>query len=290
MADHKHVDEFSGIETTGHEWDGIRELNNPLPNWWRWIFYATVVWSIGYYVAYPSWPLVNSHMKGMLGYSSRAEVAAEMESAKAAQAGYVERIRQSSLEEIRTNQELLDFALAGGRALFNVNCSQCHGSGAQGAVGYPNLNDDEWLWGGDIDAIYHTVSHGVRNTQSDDARISEMPAFGRDGVLERAQVADVVAHVQSLAGIGENNAAAKRGAAIYADNCAACHGEQGQGLAEFGAPALNNDIWLYGGDTATLMETVTNSRAGVMPAWGKILDDVSIKKLAVYVHSLGGGR
>lgn len=290
MADHKHVDEFSGIETTGHEWDGIRELNNPLPNWWRWIFYATVVWSIGYYVAYPSWPLVNGHMKGMLGYSSRAEVAAELEAAKAAQAGYVERIRQASLEEIRTNPELLDFALSGGRALFNVNCSQCHGSGAQGAVGYPNLNDDEWLWGGDIDAIYHTVSHGVRNTQSDDARYSEMPAFGRDGVLERAQVADVVAHVQSLAGKGEDNASARRGATIFADNCAACHGEQGQGLAEFGAPALNNDIWLYGGSTAALTETVTNSRAGVMPAWGKILDDVSIKKLAVYVHSLGGGR
>jgi cytochrome c oxidase cbb3-type subunit 3 len=290
MADKKHVDELSGIETTGHEWDGIRELNNPLPNWWRWIFYATVVWSIGYYVAYPSWPLISGYTQGMLGYSSRAEVAAEIEQAKAAQSGYVDRIRDASLEEIRTNPELLDFALAGGRALYNVNCSQCHGSGAQGAVGYPNLNDDEWIWGGTVEQIHHTVSHGIRNTQSDDAHDSAMPAFGRDGVLDREQISNVVSFVRVLSGNGEKSAASQAGAQLFEENCAACHGEKGEGMADVGAPALNNDIWLYGGDVAALTETVTNSRAGAMPAWGTILDDVSIKKLAIFVHSLGGGR
>lgn len=290
MADKRYVDEFSGVETTGHEWDGIRELDNPMPNWWRWVFYACIVWSLGYWIVYPAWPLIDGYTRGVIGYSSRAEVAQEIVDARAAQAVYSDRIRASDLETIRTDPELLEFALSGGRALYNVNCSQCHGGGAQGAMGYPNLNDDEWLWGGTIDAIYHTVSNGVRNNQSDDARDSAMPAFGRDGILERPQIAQIVDYVRHLSGNGEMTTSAVSGQTLFTDNCAACHGEQGQGLAEFGAPALNNNIWLYGGDPETLTATITNSRAGVMPAWGKILDDVAIKKLAIYVHSLGGGK
>ncbi|MEQ8709397.1 MAG: cytochrome-c oxidase, cbb3-type subunit III [Rhodospirillales bacterium] len=290
MADKKHVDEFSGIETTGHEWDGIRELDNPLPNWWRWIFYATIVWSVGYWIVYPAWPLIDGYTKGVIGYSSRAEVAQEIVDARAAQAVYSDRIRTSDLETIRTDPELLEFALSGGRALYNVNCSQCHGSGAQGAAGYPNLNDDEWLWGGSVAAIYHTIGNGVRNNQSEEARDSAMPAFGKDGILERPQIAAIVDYVLHLSGNGEMTASATMGQTLFTDNCAACHGDQGQGLVEFGAPALNNNIWLYGGDREALTMTITNSRAGVMPAWGKILDDVAIKKLAIYVHSLGGGQ
>ncbi|MRG71524.1 cytochrome-c oxidase, cbb3-type subunit III [Alphaproteobacteria bacterium HT1-32] len=290
MADKRYVDEISGVETTGHEWDGIRELDNPMPNWWRWIFYATIVWSVGYWFVYPAWPLIDDYTRGFIGYSSRAEVSQEIVDARAAQAVYSDRIRSSDLETIRTDPELLNFALSGGRALYNVNCSQCHGGGAQGAAGYPNLNDDEWLWGGSIDEIYHTVSNGVRNNQSDEARDSAMPAFGRDGILERPQIAQIVDYVRHISGNGEMTASATQGQALFTDNCAACHGEQGQGLTEFGAPALNNNIWLYGGDTETLTATITNSRAGVMPAWGKILDDVAIKKLAIYVHSLGGGK
>tara|TARA_R110002110_G_scaffold71482_1_gene191032 strand:+ start:2420 stop:3292 length:873 start_codon:yes stop_codon:yes gene_type:complete len=290
MADKRYVDEFSGVETTGHEWDGIRELDNPMPNWWRWVFYACIVWSVGYWIVYPAWPLIDGYTRGVIGYSSRAEVAQEIVDARAAQAVYSDRIRASDLETIRTDPELLEFALSGGRALYNVNCSQCHGGGAQGAMGYPNLNDDEWLWGGTVDAIYHTVSNGVRNNQSDDARDSAMPAFGRDGILERSQIAQIVDYVRHLSGNGEMTTSAVSGQTLFMDNCAACHGEQGQGLAEFGAPALNNNIWLYGGDPETLTATIANSRAGVMPAWGKILDDVAIKKLAIYVHSLGGGK
>ncbi|MGJ3261551.1 MAG: cytochrome-c oxidase, cbb3-type subunit III [Rhodospirillales bacterium] len=289
MAD-KHVDQLSGIETTGHEWDGIRELDNPLPRWWLWIFYATVIWSIGYYIAYPAIPLVSDYTKGVLGYSSRAEVKKDVAAAKEAQSEYITAISQASLEEIRTQPELLEFALAGGKSAFNVNCSQCHGSGAQGAPGYPNLNDDEWIWGGTLEAIHTTITHGARNTQSDDARVSQMPAFVKDGIFTREQADQVAEYVLSLSGNATDQAAANEGRQLFEDNCVACHGEGGVGMAELGAPPLNNDIWLYGGDKATIVESISNSRAGVMPAWGKILDDETVKQLTIYVHSLGGGQ
>lgn len=289
MAD-KHVDELSGIETTGHEWDGIRELDNPLPRWWLWVFYACIVWSLGYFVAYPAIPLVSSYTKGVLGYSSRAEVAKDVAAAKEAQSVFVDKIETASLEEIRTDTLLLEFALAGGKSAFNVNCSQCHGSGAQGFAGYPNLNDDEWIWGGTMDAIYTTITHGIRNNQSDDAHVSDMPAFLKDEILDKGQVNQVVEYVLSLSGTSTDSAAASAGEALFAENCAACHGENGEGVADLGAPALNNGIWLYGGSKETIVETVSYSRAGVMPAWGKILDDATVKKLTVYVHSLGGGQ
>ena len=289
MAD-KHIDEFTGIETTGHEWDGVRELNNPLPNWWRWIFYATIVWSLGYYVAYPSWPLISSYTTGMLGYSSRAEVAQEVAAAKERQKVHLDKLEKLSLQEIQTDAELLNFALAGGRSAFNVNCSQCHGLGAQGFTGYPNLNDDEWLWGGTLDAISHTITHGVRNPDGEEARDSAMPAFLKDEVLEAAQINDVAEYVLAMSGQQADAAAAEKGKPLFAEHCVACHGEKGEGLAEFGAPALNNNIWLYGGDKAAIVDTISNSRSGVMPAWGQILEPVVVKQLAVYIHSLGGGK
>lgn len=288
MAD-KHIDQVSGIETTGHVWDGIRELNNPLPRWWLWIFYACVIWSIGYYIAYPAIPLLNSYTKGVLGYSSRAEVAAEVAAAQAGQKVFRDKIAASSLEQIRTDAQLREFALAGGRSAFNVNCTQCHGSGAQGGVGYPNLNDDEWIWGGTLDAVHFTITHGIRNG-SDQARISDMPAFGRDGILKPAEISDVAEYVLSLSGKSTDAAAAGRGGKLFADNCVACHGEKGVGMADLGAPKLDNDIWLYGGDKAAIVETISNSRRGEMPAWGTLLDPVTVKQLAIYVHSLGGGK
>jgi len=214
MAD-KHIDELSGVETTGHEWDGIRELNNPLPKWWLYIFYACVVWSIGYYVAYPAIPLVSSYTKGLLGYSSRAEVAKEVAAAKEAQSEYLQKLDAESLEDIRTNPELLEFAMAGGRSAFNVNCSQCHGTGAQGNVGYPNLNDDEWIWGGSLEAINFTITHGIRNTQSDQSRINQMPAFGRDQILTSEQIDQVAEYVLSLSGNATDQAAAEAGKPLF---------------------------------------------------------------------------
>jgi len=290
MSDQKHVDEFSGVETTGHEWDGIRELNNPMPRWWLWTFYATIVWAIGYCIAYPSFPLINTHLKGVLGYSSRAEVVKQIDAAKAAQAGMFEKINAASLEEIRTTPELLEFARAGGESAFAVNCSQCHGSGAQGNVGYPNLNDDDWLWGGSLETIHHSITHGIRNEQSDDAYFSEMPRFGADEILEKDQINAVAEYVLSLSGASTDVAAATAGEEVYVEQCAACHGDAGEGLAELGAPNLSDPVWLYGGDKAAVVQSITYSRAGVMPAWGLLLPEETVKQLAVYVHSLGGGE
>jgi cytochrome c oxidase cbb3-type subunit III len=290
MADIKETDALTGVETTGHEWDGIRELDNPIPNWWRWILYASIVWSIGYWIAYPAWPLISSHTKGVLGYSSRAEVATEVAAAKQAQAAFRAKLETASLEQIRTEPDLLEFALAGGRSAFRVNCSQCHGTGAQGFTGYPNLNDDEWLWGGTLVDIQTTITHGARNTEDEDARVSDMPAFLRDEFLTRPEIADVTEYVLKMSGQDHDATKAGRGMAIFADQCEACHGEEGGGNPELGAPPLNNAIWLYGGERDIITETISNSRGGVMPAWGRILDKVTVKQLAVYVHSLGGGR
>ena len=275
--------------TTGHEWDGITEFDNPLPRWWLWVFYACIVWSIAYWIVMPAWPLISSHTKGVLGYSQRAVVERQLERNRDAQSSYVDRIRTASLEQIRNDQELLSFALAGGRSAFAVNCSQCHGSGAQGSAGYPNLNDDSWLWGGKLADISYTIQHGIRNG-SDDARTNEMPAFGRDELLEPAQVNDVVEYVVSLSGRPANAAAAERGKALFAEQCVTCHGENAKGNPELGAPNLTDDIWLYGGDRAAIRETVHNSRGGVMPAWKDRLSPETIKQLTIYVHALGGGR
>lgn len=275
--------------TTGHEWDGIKEFNNPLPRWWLWTFYACIVWAIGYWVVMPAWPLLSSYTQGVIGYSQRSVVEKKVAANLANQAPYLKAIAAKNLGEIRNDPDLLSFALAGGRSSFAVNCSQCHGTGAQGSKGYPNLNDDAWLWGGKLDQIQFTIQHGIRNG-SDDARDSEMPAYGRDELLERGQIRDVIDYVVTLSGRAANKEAAERGKAVFAEQCAACHGEQGRGNIEFGAPNLTDDIWLYGGDRASLNETLHGSRRGVMPGWKDRLTPEAIKQLTIFVHSLGGGQ
>lgn len=281
--------QFNAIGTTGHEWDGIQEYNNPLPRWWVWVFYSTIVFSIGYWILYPAWPSLSGYTKGVLGYSNRAAVAEKLEEARAAQADMRNAIAAASLEEIEQNPKLLEFALAGGKSAFGDNCAVCHGSGAAGSPGYPNLNDDDWLWGGTLEDIHHTIQVGVRST-SEETRSSEMPAFGVDGILDSNQINDVAEYVLSFTGKETDAEAAERGAEVFADNCAVCHGENGDGDRELGAPKLNDTVWLYGGDKATVVETITKARYGVMPTWEGRLDPVTIKQLAVYVHSLGGGE
>jgi cytochrome c oxidase cbb3-type subunit III len=180
MARNIEKDHVTGTDTTGHEWDGIKELNTPLPRWWLWTFYATVVWSVGYVIAYPAIPLISSNTKGLLGYSSRADVAAAVSAAKEGQKQWLDKISAASLEDIVKDPELLQFARAGGAAAFKVNCVQCHGAGAAGSAGYPNLNDDDWIWGGTLDQIHTTLVNGIRVAGNDDTRVSEMPAFGGD--------------------------------------------------------------------------------------------------------------
>lgn len=284
----KDIDEISGVSTTGHEWDGIKELNNPMPRWWVITFYACIIWGIAYTIAYPAWPMIERATGGVLGWSSRAELKTALEAAAAAQAAQRQAIKEKPLAEILADEDLRRFAIAAGSAAFKVNCSQCHGSGAQGSAGYPNLNDDDWLWGGDIESIYQTIAHGIRFAGDPETRVSEMPAFAE--MLEPIQIKQVAAYVASLSGPPSDPALAEAGSAIYAENCAACHGEDGRGGREFGAPNLVDAIWFYGGSEADIAAQVRAPRHGVMPAWKARLGDTTVKELAVYVHSLGGGE
>lgn len=279
----KRLDEDTGQYTTGHSYDGIEELNTPLPRWWLLTFYATIIWGIAYSIAYPAWPLISGATAGVLGYSSRAEVAADIVEHEAKNAALVEQLVGTDLTSVDPGSDLHRYAVSRGGAVFRANCSQCHGSGAAGAVGYPNLLDNAWLWGGSVDEIAYTVQHGVRNETDADARYSEMPAFG--DILSTDEINALVAHVQALP-----KGAGGEGATLFADNCAACHGDNGEGMHEVGAPNLSDAIWLYGSDEDTLRETITNARFGVMPAWGQRLSDADVRAVSLYVHSLGGGQ
>ncbi|MBZ6379639.1 cytochrome-c oxidase, cbb3-type subunit III [Pacificimonas flava] len=291
MADtKKRIDEPTGTETVGHEWDGIEELNTPLPRWWLWTFYATIIWALVYTVFYPAWPGIAGYTKGLLGWSSEEELAEEMAEEAERRAPILEAIAATPIERLPEDSELLRFAQVGGESLFKNYCVQCHGTGAAGGKGYPNLNDDEWLWGGDMKAIQYTLEHGIRNPDHDETRFSMMPAFGRDGLLSEEEIADVTAHVRVISGQADPSEAAVRGAEIFGQQCAVCHGPEGAGDREQGAPNLTDAIWLYGGDTETIRQTVRNSRYGVMPRFGARLNPVEIKMLTAYVHSRGGGE
>ncbi|MFA7603869.1 MAG: cytochrome-c oxidase, cbb3-type subunit III [Novosphingobium sp.] len=287
----KRIDDATGVETVGHEWDGIEELNNPLPRWWLWSFYLSILFAIGYVIVYPAIPLLKTGTPGLWGWSSRGQLAEETARAQQQRAGLMARLAATPIEALPDDPELMKTAVAGGRAAFRVNCVQCHGAGAAGVPGlYPNLNDDDWLWGGNLREIEQTIAHGIRQPDDERTRTSMMPAFGRDGLLTPAQSEDVTSYVRTLSGLEKRSAAAARGAELFAANCATCHGADGKGSREFGAPDLTDAIWLYGGSREAINATLTNARAGVMPAWSGKLDPVTIRMLAAYVHSLGGGE
>jgi cytochrome c oxidase cbb3-type subunit 3 len=280
------------VETTGHQWDGIEELNNPLPRWWVYVFYATIVWSLGYMVAYPAWPLIKSATPGLLGASTRADVAAEIARFDTANAEIKAKLIATDLNGIGADADLASFAERAGAAVFKTNCSTCHGSGAAGfeGKGYPNLLDDDWLWGGTMEDIHLTITHGIRNTTDSDARYSEMPKFGADELLDSTQISQVVEHVLALSGQEHDAALAADGAVVFADNCSACHAEDGSGDRAQGAPKLTDAIWLYGGTREAVTESVTYARFGVMPDWNERLSEDEIRAVAFYVHSRGGGE
>jgi cytochrome c oxidase cbb3-type subunit 3 len=287
----REIDAVTGTETTGHEWDGIKELNTPLPRWWLWLFYITIVWSIGYWILYPSWPLLTTYTQGALGWNSRTAVAEDLAELRAKRAGMESRIAASSLEEVLADQQMLDFARAQGRAAFADNCAPCHGAGGGGAKGYPNLNDDDWLWGGKLADIEATIKHGVRWTADENTRQGMMPAFGRDKLLSQPDILAVADFTRSLSGLPITAGAdLAHGKKIFADNCASCHGDAGKGNREIGAPDLTDQIWLYGPGREAIVEGIVNGRGAAMPAWAPRLDQTTIKSLAVYVHSLGGGQ
>ncbi|WP_027577808.1 cytochrome-c oxidase, cbb3-type subunit III [Bradyrhizobium sp. Ai1a-2] len=284
------LDHVSGKTTTGHQWDGIKELNTPLPRWWVLTFYATIIWAIGYWVVYPAWPLLWSNTTGLIKYSSRADVGVELANLEKIRGDKMVALGAASLEDIEKDPALLALARARGKAAFGDNCAPCHGSGGAGAKGFPNLNDDDWLWGGSLEQIQQTIQFGARSGNAK-AHEGAMLAFGKDGILKKDEIVTVANYVRSLSGLPASqgyNAAA--GAKLFADNCSSCHGENGKGNKELGAPDLTDKIWLYGSDEATVIETITNGRGGVMPAWVGRLDPSTIKALAVYVHTLGGGK
>jgi cytochrome c oxidase cbb3-type subunit 3 len=284
------IDAVTGTATTGHEWDGIKELNTPLPRWWLYTFYACTVWAVLYWIAYPAWPLVSSYTSGVLGYSSRANLAGDLAALQALRGEKAILLGKTELVDVEKDPALLAFARAQGRAAFGDNCAPCHGTGATGSKGFPNLNDDDWLWGGSLEQIMKTIQYGARSGHAE-GHEGQMLAFGKDGVLKPDEIVTVANYVRSLSGLptrpGFDKAAGEK---IFTENCTVCHGENAKGNPEFGAPNLTDRIWLYGSEEATIIETVTNGRAGVMPAWEGRLDTGTIKAMAVYVHSLGGGK
>ena len=281
------VDEPTGTEFVGHEWDGIEELDTPMPRWWVWTFYLTIIFAVGYVIAYPTWPMFEKATEGILGWSSRGQLAEEIDAADQARVSVREALARIPIERLPDDSALMQQAIAGGAAAFRVNCVQCHGSGAAGSqeLGYPNLNDDDWLWGGDLRAIEYTLVHGIRQAGDDRTRTSQMPPF--EGAFDSNQMDALVSHVLSLSGNGQST---PLGAQTFSDNCAACHGSSGEGNRELGAPRLNDAIWLRGSSREAITRQILNPRMGMMPKWEGRLDPVTIKMLAAYVHSLGGGE
>ncbi|MCE2926251.1 MAG: cytochrome-c oxidase, cbb3-type subunit III [Rickettsiales bacterium] len=286
--DKKDIDQHSGVETTGHEWDGLKELNNPAPRWWLWVFFITVIWAVGYWVVYPAWPTLSGHTQGIAGWTSHKKLAEEQAEILERRGQQGKALLGKSLQEIQNDPKLYTFAIAGGKAMFKENCAACHGTGAAGGKGYPNLNDYDWIWGGHLDEIYATIKYGIRS-KHDQTHMSQMPAFGRDGILKREEVEMVADYVLTLSG-SVLKPTHEHGKKLFADNCSSCHGDTGMGKRELGAPNLTDGIWLYGGSRAAVMDMVTNAYGGVMPDWESRLSDDTIKAIAVYVHSLGGGE
>lgn len=284
------IDEVTGVDTTGHEWDGIKELNNPLPRWWLWTLYATIIWSMGYVIIYPAFPGLTTASKGLWNWSSRGDLRFELTSAEHDRKVMNDQIATMDIHTILANEKVRTFAVAAGASTFKVNCVQCHGSGAQGGPGYPNLNDDSWIWGGKPEQIQVTIAHGIRSLSDEATRSNQMPAFGKDGLLKPDEIQQVANYVLQLGGLSHDSVAATQGEAIFSTNCSQCHGEKGVGNQEMGAPQLNDAIWLYGNKPEQIIAQIINPRQGMMPNWQARLGKSTVKELTTYVLSLGGGQ
>ncbi len=292
-SEDKKIDEHSGVETTGHSWDGIEELNNPLPRWWLYVWYMTIVVSVIYMImmpAIPALPGMGTNTKGLRNHSDRDNVAASMAELNSEREASATALLGASLQVIESDRDLQQFALAMGESLFEVNCATCHGVGGRGAKGYPVLADDIWLWDGTLEGIETTLHHGIRHTTNEKTRNSAMPRFGRDKLLTSQEIDDLVQYVLNYSGRATDAAAVRRAEPLYQTQCATCHTSSGKGDRSIGAPDLTDADWLYGGESTDIHTTIYNARNAHMPAWTDRLDDASIKALAVYVHSLGGGE
>lgn len=292
----KEIDHISGTETTGHSWDGdLKELNTPLPSWWLWVFWISIVWAIGYSMVYPHWFIGNKVVQGAFGWSSRGDVHAALDAAKVSMGPQFAKLEKASLSEISSDAKLSRFAQRAGKAVFGDNCVACHGTGANGVrngSGYPSLIDKDWLWGGKLEDIIETVRVGIRSGH-DDQRDNIMTAYGDSETLNAAQITNVAGYVLSLSGGSLSGADIVAGKQIFMEEaaCNACHGDDGKGNPETpGAPNLTDSIWLFGGNAEDVIATITHGRKGEMPSWESRLTSAQIKAVSVYVHSRGGGQ
>ena len=291
MADER-IDPVTGHKTTGHEWNGIEELDTRIPRIILFFLAATILFSVIYWILMPAWPTGRSYTKGVLGVDQREVVMREVRAGAAQRAAWTDRIAAESFAQVARDPDLMTYVKESGGRLFRDNCAACHGVEGTGGPGFPNLAARAWLWGGEPETIAQTITTGINST-SRDTRVSQMPAFGRDGILDRDQVLAVTAYVRSLSGQRLSaDAIARRdaGQQVFADNCIACHGETGQGRRESGAPNLTDAVWIYGGDAETVHTTVYGGRQGHMPHWSERLTPTEIKILALYVGTLGNPK
>ena len=290
MGLEKH-DPVTGRTTTGHEWNGIEELDTPVPRVALFFLAATALFALGYWVLMPAWPLGVTYTKGLLGYDQREAVTRQVEEAAASRAGWAERVMALDYTQVRADPALMTVVAETGHALFGDNCAVCHGMDGRGGAGFPDLTAGAWLWGGEPETIHETIRVGI-NSGHEETRMAQMMAFGRDGVLERDHVRAVAAYVRSLSGqelTAAEEARLGAGAEIFTDNCASCHGDDGTGVAELGAPDLTDDVWIYGGDAASVQSSIHGGRQGHMPHWEGRLKPLDLKVLTLYVGTLGNG-
>ena len=286
----KERDPVSGRETTGHEWNGIKELDTPVPRGVLIFLIVTHIWAIAWWFFVPAWPLGTTYTKGLLGVDQRQTVEARVVEAQRERADWTSRIETESYDAIRADEALMRIVRSTGRQLFGDNCAACHGRDGKGRSNYPDLTDDDWLWGGDPELIEQTMRVGI-NTRHPQSRIGQMPAFGRDELLDREQVRSTAAYVYSLTNpdysTPENVDRIEAGREVFLTTCAACHGEDAEGSRDVGAPNLTDSYWIYGGDLDTIIASVHGGRQGHMPTWDERLTKAEIRTLALYVHDLG---
>ncbi|KJS45125.1 MAG: cytochrome C [Roseovarius sp. BRH_c41] len=277
-------DPVSGFATTGHDWNGIKELNSPIPRVVVWFLAVTHVYAVIAWVLFPTWPLGQTYTKGLLGGDQQLAVAADIAAAAAARADWMSALATQDFDSLRADSDLMARARATAEPLFGQNCQVCHGAGGTGGPGFPRLNDGVWLWGGTAEEIETTLRFGI-NSPHPDTRFTQMPAFGRDGLLPRPEIVALTEYVLTLGnGVipGDTSAAAT----LFQDNCAGCHGEDAKGLEGTGAPDLTDADWIYGGDAATIRQTLLAGRQGVMPAWQERLAEAELRMMALYIESL----
>ena len=282
-------DPVTGRETTGHEWNGIKELDTPIPRGVLMFLIVTHIWAIGWWFLAPTWPLGTTYTKGLLGFDQRTTVETRVIEGQQQRAGWTARLDSEPYESILADEALMQTVRNTGRQLFGDNCAACHGRDGRGNANYPDLTDGDWLWGGSPEQIETTMRVGI-NTAHPDSRIGQMPAFGRDAMLDRTEVRNVAAYVYSLTNPDYSTPAnlerVTAGREVFATTCASCHGENAEGNQELGAPNLTDNYWIYGGSMDTIIASVHGGRQGHMPTWDERLTNAEIRTLALYVHDL----